>query len=660
MGHLLGIALAIPYAAVGSAGAVANPPLVVITLENVEYSQIVANFAQANYLNCGGAYSVGSPTPGFICQGTLFGNSFSVQHPSLPNYLDMTTGGDNGCLADTCPVGPNYQQSLFAQLSAAGIPFDSLNKSMPSPCYTLNKGTYTPRHNPEVYDAFTAAEVCSATDLPVKSAFPAANSWPALPAFSLITPNLCHDAHGSRSCVAATGPAETCTGFSGQALAICNADNWLAVNIPVLLAQIPQPIVILTTDEGQTPLCADGAHACGGNVMTAMVGPNVKVGQDVSGPYSHFSLLRGIEGFFGLPCLQRACAAVPISVPQATADTVSPGLPGTVSVTASSPTTVGLTWATASDGDGEPLAGYEVQRSTNGGPWVLLGPALGSSDAQAVSPLNGAPVSTGTNSFTDLSVSAGTTYAYSVSGVDPHGNIGAPVISDTVSVPAASPCASAVQCSANHGTSQTASVRLKANVTAGDLLLAVVGASGQSTKSFCIALKSTPAGWANVASSPASATCPAPTFNAVIYDQTATATTKCPCVVSFPLVTSEDWTVWVGEYAPTGSTPYALDSTASDDSGLLPAVAMNTQLASTAQPGELAVAVLWNDGALPGLGAIATGTDTGIWTQVDVVAQGGGNWMEVFQKVVSGGGATVGAQDDLTSGAKVRGIIATF
>jgi acid phosphatase len=645
-----------------TAASAANPPLVVIVLENLEYSQIVSNIAPASYLNCGGTYGSGSSTPGFICQGTLFENSFSAQHPSLPNYLDLTTGEDNGCLTDTCPAGPNYQQSLFAQLSTSAISFNSLDESMPSPCYALNKGTYTPRHNPEVYDSFADPSLCSATDLPVTTAFPAADSWPPLQSFSLITPNLCHDAHGSKSCVASTGPAETCTSFSGQALAICNADNWLAVNVPVLLAQTPQPIIVITTDEGRTPLCADGAHACGGHTMTAMVGPGVKVGQDLSGPYSDFSLLRGIEGFFGLPCLQNACAAIPISIPEATADTSqSPGPPGAITVTATSPTTVGLTWAAASDADGEPLAGYQVERSTNGGPWILLGPPLGTSTAQAVPPLNGAPVSTGTNSFADSSVRAGATYAYSVSAVDPHGNIGTPVISGTpVTVPTTYKCASAVQCAAKHGRSATASVTLKTNVTAGDLLLVVVAASGQSTTSFCTALKSTPTGWTNVTSSPASATCPSPDFNTAMYDQATSTGQTCPCLVSFPLVASEDWTIWVGEYTPPGGTPYALDTTASDDSGSLPATAMNSQLASTSQAGELAVAVLWNDSSLPGLGPVATGTDSGAWTPVDVTAQGGGNWMEVLQKVVSLSGATVGAQDSLTSGAKVRGVVATF
>ena len=659
--HLLAIAMAFPPAMSAPMAAASNPPLVVIMLENLEYSQVVSNTAQANYLNCGGAYGMASSTPGFICQGTLFENSYSVQHPSLPNYLDLTSGEDDGCLVDTCPAGPNYQQSLFAQLSTSGISFNSLDESMPSPCYTRNKGNYVAHHNPEVYDSFAAPGLCSSTDLPVKSAFPAADSWPPLQPFSLITPNVCHDAHGSHTCAASAGPAEDCATFSGQALDICNADDWLAVNVPVLLARIPQPIIVITTDEGRTPLCADGAHACGGRIMTAMVGPNVKVGNDVSGPYSHFSLLRGMEGFFGLPCLENACAAIPISIPEATVDTSEkPGSPGPISVPAAFPTTIDLTWAAASDADGEPLAGYEVERSTNGGPWILLGPPAGSSSAQAP-PLNGAPVSTGTNSFADLSVSAGATYAYSVSAVDPHGNVGAPVISDTpVTVPTTYACASAVQCGSEHGMSASPSVTLTTSVTAGDLLLAVLGASGASTTTFCTALTSTPAGWKKVTRSPTNATCPSPSFNTAMYDQAASAGQTCPCVVSFPLVAPEDWTIWVGEYAPIGTNQYAVDTTASGDSGLLPAAAMNSQLASATQAGELAVAVLWNDSSLPGLGPVATGTDSGAWTPVDIAAQGGGDWMEVIQKVVNLSGATVGAQESSTTVAKVRGVVATF
>lgn len=648
-----------------SSGISVRSPVVLITLENTEYSQIVGN-AAANYLNCGGTYTATSTTPGFLCQGTLYTTSYSAQHPSLPNYLDMTFGGDNGCLNDKCPTSGYAAPSLFGQIATSGASFASLQESMPSACDKKDSTPYVAHHNPELY-AQDAAGTCNLTDVGVTDSFPSPDAWPnPLPSFSFITPNLCHDAHGLvvsgvQMCATSTGPADNCTNRSGGTLLICNADNWLALNVPALLNQTPRPTVIVTFDEGKTALCGDGSHACGGQVMTAMVGPGVAAGNDSAGPYSPFSLLRGIEGFLGLPCLQAACAAVPLWIPEATGDSGTMAQPASVSAAAVSPETAGLTWGTAVDSDGEPIAGYEVDRSADGGStWMPMGP-LGK--PLSALPLNGDVVTTGTNSYADSSVTPGATYSYEVRAVDAHGNASSPTTSSPVAVPFVTSCGlssgalTIQQCAAAHGMSATPAITLSRNLAAGDFLLAVIGTGGPSTTTFCVAIKSAPAQWTPVRSSPSICS---PNVNVTMYQSANGAAQTCPCTVKFGLSAPEDWMMWVGDYASAAASS-PLDVSATSDSGLMPSTTMSSgATAITTHPTDLAVAALWNDASLPGAGPTAlANTDPGNWSEVVVAAQGGGGWMEVLEKVVASG-VTVGAQDNLTCGAKVRGVVAAI
>lgn len=670
---LVGLVLSPVARSADAQGTGAPPsPLVLIMLENDGGTQVVGS-THANYLNCGGSYTATSATPGFLCQGTQYKNYFSAQHPSLPNYLDLTSGGDDGCLSDTCPTKSMAQPSLFGELGAAGYSFLSLDESMPANCATTSTGLYVARHNPEVYYQDVASSTglpydCGATDLAVADAFPNPDAWPdPLPSFSLITPNLCDDGHGTtkgtQQCTAATGPADDCQGLTGRTQLLCDADNWLAVNVPPLLAQTPRPTVAIAFDEGTNTLCADGAHACGGNVLVAVVGPSVAVGTDASGPYSDFSLSRGITGYFGVPCLQDACAAAPVTLLPGTADSAAPDQPGAITVTSASPGTVGLTWGAAADADGEPIAGYQVDRSADGGnTWTPMGPLGLPATAQ---PLNGGLVSTGTNSYTDSSATTGATYAYEVKAVDRHGNASAAAVISGVAVPSTYSCALAAsapvlqQCVAARGTSAQASVTLTSNIGAGDLLLAVLGASGQSTTTFCVAMGSIPSGWTLVITAPAG--CTNASFNVAMYNHVNASAQTCPCKVTFKLKAAEDWTLWLGDYSGiAASSP--LDGSAESDSGQLPSTALATGLtAATSQPSDLAVAALWNDSSLSFLGvSTLPGSDTGTWTQVGVVAQGEGGGMEILQKVVAPSGVQVGAQDALTSDAKVRGIVAAF
>src|SRR4029077_12740928 len=101
-----------------SRAASSRPPLVLIVLENHEYSSIVGSPA-APYLN-----------RILIPKGRLFTNYHAVSHPSLPNYLAMTSGStDTKRGTDSISAGEIGANNLFHQLSAAEVSWASFEET---------------------------------------------------------------------------------------------------------------------------------------------------------------------------------------------------------------------------------------------------------------------------------------------------------------------------------------------------------------------------------------------------------------------------------------------------------------------------------------------------------------------------------------------------
>jgi len=235
----------------------APPPVVLIVLENHSRSAVTA--AAAPYLTT------------FAKQGRTFTHYNAIEHPSLPNYLDMVSGGDHGCRSDLCPRRTYRADNLFHQVGN----WQSWEQSMTAPCAPNGPGRYAVKHNPAVFFSDLAA-VCAARDIPYPSFVPA-----TLPAFTFITPDLCHDMH---DCPVRTG------------------DNWAAAHVPELLAR--GAIVIITFDEG-----AAGSQ----NVYAAVRGPGVTRGVRTAF-FDHFSLLAGLEDHFGVGRLGRARGIAPLPI----------------------------------------------------------------------------------------------------------------------------------------------------------------------------------------------------------------------------------------------------------------------------------------------------------------------------------------------------------
>jgi hypothetical protein len=143
-----------------------------VVMENHGYSSTIGS-SQAPYINqLANTYGLAT-------------NYSALSHPSLPNYIALTSGGTQGVTDDsgTSTYRLNVP-SIFSQLP--GGRSRSLQESMPSNCRKSDAGQYVLHHNPMAYYTNLGTD-CSKFDVP----FGASPDLSA--AFTFITPNATHD-----------------------------------------------------------------------------------------------------------------------------------------------------------------------------------------------------------------------------------------------------------------------------------------------------------------------------------------------------------------------------------------------------------------------------------------------------------------------------------
>jgi hypothetical protein len=241
-----------------------------IVMENHSYSQIIGNLTSAPYINSL-AKTYGNAT-----------NMYAEAHPSLPNYVAMTSGSTQGITDDSGPSShPLSVPNIFTQL---GTSARALEESMPSNCYKSNSGNYVVHHDPAAY--YTNFAACSTQVVPL-------GATPDLSAkFTFITPNLCHDMHSN-----------SCSGSSNE---ILQGDSWLKVFVPQLLAT-PQyvsgtTVIFITWDEDNS------CSGCTNHVPTIVISPTTKAITSAV-TFNHYSMLRTTEELLGLPLIGGAATA---------------------------------------------------------------------------------------------------------------------------------------------------------------------------------------------------------------------------------------------------------------------------------------------------------------------------------------------------------------
>jgi hypothetical protein len=243
-----------------------------IVFENKQYSQVIGS-PDAPYINA------------LAGQCGLATNFSAEAHPSLPNYIAMTSGSPQGISDDSGPSAhPVAVPSIFSQLGGGG--WRALQESMPANCALGNAGFYAVRHNPAAYYTNIRSD-CAGYDVPL-------GANPDLSArFTFVTPDTCHDMHSS-SCGSTTSSE------------VRNGDAWLAGFLPKLLAspqyQAGTTAVFITWDEDD--------YGGKQHIPTLVVAPSVRRGTSSARPFDHYSLLRTTEEMLKLrPFLGHAASA---------------------------------------------------------------------------------------------------------------------------------------------------------------------------------------------------------------------------------------------------------------------------------------------------------------------------------------------------------------
>ena len=249
--------------------------VVVVVFENKAFPQVIGSGQAPTFDALAGRYA-------------LLTDYRGVAHPSLPNYLALLSGSTQGVASDCTSCGVSAR-NLADTLEGAGKTWKTYAEGLPAPGFTgSSAGRYAKKHDPLLYfDDVTARPERLRRIVPLTVLWRdlATN---ALPDFSLVVPDLCHDMH---DCPVSSG------------------DAWLGSFLRSLLrsGELGHGVVYVVFDEGV------GDAGGGGRVPALVVGPLVRPGARSSVPLDHYSLLRTIEDAWNLPRLARSRAARPIT-----------------------------------------------------------------------------------------------------------------------------------------------------------------------------------------------------------------------------------------------------------------------------------------------------------------------------------------------------------
>ncbi len=203
-------------------------------------------------------------------------NYYAVTHPSLPNYLALTSGSTWGITDNAYRALP--AAGIGDQLTAAGISWRAYMEGLTGDCRT-SPPPYALNHNPFAsYGGACPPNVVPLTALETDLAS-------STPRFVWITPDRCHDTH---DCSLDVG------------------DRWLQGIVPKILASEAWQkggLLLITWDEN------DGTS--GNRVATLIIAPDL-VGHSTARRSDHYSLLATVEDRLGVPRLGQAATATPI------------------------------------------------------------------------------------------------------------------------------------------------------------------------------------------------------------------------------------------------------------------------------------------------------------------------------------------------------------
>jgi hypothetical protein len=274
---------AVQSTAVQSTAKKATPPhIMTIMMENTDYSQFVGSPAMP-YLN------------EIAHEYATFTHADGWTYPSLPNYLELLSGSDDGTAGQDCDITQagcsNFTNStLVTQLEKAGISWNGYYEGDPSGCYQGDgSGNYPYWHNAFRYFKDFSAQ-CS-----------------RISNFSDLLPNLNKSDPSDFQWV--VPDLDNSGGDNGT---MSSGDSWLSGELPKIMdtswyRQGGQIVILYDTGYNDTNDSVNGAT--GGQIPMVVVSAHTKGMGAIKTPINTAGVLRSVEHAYGLSYLATAANA---------------------------------------------------------------------------------------------------------------------------------------------------------------------------------------------------------------------------------------------------------------------------------------------------------------------------------------------------------------
>jgi len=234
-----------------------------------------------------------SSMPWLTSMGSQFAFANDYHADAVGSALDyywLSSGSGElnfGCSGAGC-TKPITDNNIFRVLTAAGVSWKVYADALPQPGYMGgDTGTYVERHNHAKWYSDVINNPQLQQNMVPFTQFATDMAAGKLPAYSLIVPDVNHDAHNGT---------------------LAQADTWLQGNVAPALKQAyfqagGDGMLIVTFDE-----CDGAVGACPEQVYTAVIGPNVKPHFQSSLLYKHENALRTMLDALGVTSYPGASA----------------------------------------------------------------------------------------------------------------------------------------------------------------------------------------------------------------------------------------------------------------------------------------------------------------------------------------------------------------
>lgn len=238
-----------------------------------------------------------------------------VTHPSVPNYLALTSGDTQGAMCDcstdvtqpvctsancngvlgSCYCGTNAK-SIADQLEAGTMSWQAFGENMGTPCNPVDAGNYTAKHVPFLYYTGVLNDAARCRQHVVDlSSFDPNNP----PRFSFIVPNTVHDMEDPRPATAQN---------------ILNGDGWIGPQVSAITSSSAYKrggLLVVVWDED------DASGGVGGSddpIPIFLMSPFAKSNDYVSTLRAdHYSMLATLEDGLMLPRIGNAVGIAPLA-----------------------------------------------------------------------------------------------------------------------------------------------------------------------------------------------------------------------------------------------------------------------------------------------------------------------------------------------------------